>query len=135
MTGVQTCALPISRLSNPNLEVVDRILEEWFSHQLRDVEAVKAYEAEKAARYGANRSGKARTTAEGGAKARNIGNFQQRDYSDDFLNGFYEDVAAAGDSIPVSDQSVEDWPEQLGFADLKPVSDSRHADMPIQKGG
>ncbi len=56
-----------TRLSNPNPEVVDRILTEWFSHQLRDVAAVKAYEANKAARFG-----KIGASAKGDAKAGNI---------------------------------------------------------------
>ncbi len=103
-----------TRLSNPNLEVVDRILTEWFSHQLRDVAAVKAYEANKAARFG-----KIGASAKGDAKAGNIGNFQQRNYTEDFLNEFYEDVTT-GHAPP-----VENHPQQLELGDLEADPDVR----------
>ncbi|MGI6334796.1 MAG: DnaD domain protein [Saccharofermentanales bacterium] len=96
-----------TRLSNPNLEVIDRILTEWFSHQLQDAAAVKAYESKKAARFG-----KSGASVKGENKAGNIGNFQQRNYTEDFLNEFYEDVTA-GHTPPVENQS-----QQLEFSDL-----------------
>ena len=105
-----------TRLANPNLEVIDRILGEWFSHQLRDLEAVKAFEAAKAARLG--KSSKVRPPSESGAKARNIGNFQQREYSQDFLEGFYEDVASTESEAETPVQNGAEWPGQLGFSDL-----------------
>ncbi|NLW11435.1 MAG: DnaD domain protein [Clostridiaceae bacterium] len=74
------------KISQPNLAYIDRILQEWFSHQLRDVTAINAYETDKAAKYGAAAGSKSR----GPAGAGNIGNFAQRDYSEDFLNEFYE---------------------------------------------
>jgi DnaD/phage-associated family protein len=108
-----------TRLSNPNLEVIDHILEEWFAHQLRDAEAVKAFETAKAARRSAA-AGKSRAEGENAGKARNIGNFQQRDYSEDYLAGFYEDVAPEGaaDEPAAAAASENEWPGQLGFADL-----------------
>lgn len=110
-----------TRLSNPNLEVIDKILGEWFAHQLRDPEAIKAYEAEKAARHSAA-GAKARNDAGAGAKARNIGNFEQREYTEDYLAGFYEDVAAsaapADNDAPQESASEHFMPGQLGFDDL-----------------
>jgi len=83
-----------TRLSNPNLEFIDRILEEWFAHQLKDAEAIKAYEADKAVRHSAATAARGRGEAgQSGGKARNIGNFEQREYSQDYLAGFYEEVA------------------------------------------
>ena len=103
-----------TRLSNPNLEVVDRILTEWFSHQLRDVAAVKAYEANKAARFG-----KIGASAKGDAKAGTIVNFQQRNDTEDFLNDFYEYVTT-GHAPP-----VENHPQQLELGDLEADPDVR----------
>lgn len=92
------------KLTNPNLEFIDRILQEWFSHQLHDSEQVKVYEAEKAARLAVERSrrGASEVPAEAGAadnrrsgrKPANIGNFSQRQYSDEFLSDFYEPIPA-----------------------------------------
>lgn len=73
------------KLSQPNLAYIDRILQEWFSHQLREAVAINAYEADKAAKYGAASAAKGSASGAG-----NIGNFSQRDYSEDFLNEFYE---------------------------------------------
>ena len=44
-----------TRVTNPNLEFIDRVIREWFEHQLRDAEAIKVYETEKAARMTAER--------------------------------------------------------------------------------
>ncbi len=88
-----------SRLANPSLDFVDRLLEEWFSHQLRDVEAINAYEEQKAARVSAERTaghaGSRGPEAGKVASRRNVGNFEQRQYSDEFLNGLYETVPEA----------------------------------------
>jgi len=112
-----------TRMTNPNLEFVDRILEEWFSHQLRNAEAVKAYETEKAARISASRRTSAAGSADGAGKSGNIGNFEQRQYSADYLEGFYE---AVGDHTGADDSAVDgpplpaagELPGQIGFADL-----------------
>lgn len=83
-----------SRLANPSLDFADRLLEEWFSHQLRDADAVNAYEEAKSARVAAerqaDRAGSSRESV--GPARRNVGNFEQRQYSDDFLAGLYETI-------------------------------------------
>lgn len=86
------------KLAQPNLAYIDRILQEWFSHQLHDVTSINAYETAKAAKYGAASGNKTKNTA----ATSNIGNFTQRSYSEDFLNEFYEpldkgDNKGAGD--------------------------------------
>lgn len=79
------------KLANPNLEFIDKIIQEWFSNQLRTIEQVKAYEDEKAARLGSERS---RSGLPGGIPAaprrHTIGNFDQRDYAADFFETFYD---------------------------------------------
>lgn len=75
------------KLSNPNLAYIDKILEEWFSHQLKSVDEIKAYEKEKQQRVGKHKASS--KTAE--SRNSNIGNFKQRQYSDDYLQGFFED--------------------------------------------
>ena len=66
------------------------------------------------------------------------GNFAQRDYSDAFLNGFYEDVPAdVGAEPPQADEKTkpvdpvdesqlereEELPGQIGLSDLLPHFD------------
>ncbi len=120
-----------TRLTNPNLAFIDRILEEWFAHQLRDVDAIKQYEAEKAARQSSGSKMKPGTSQDADNKARNIGNFQQRQYSDEYLAGFYEEVGAENSPEAQNDSSAakEEQPEpqndaelpgQIGIADLLP---------------
>jgi len=110
-----------TRLSNPNLEFIDRILEEWFAHQLKDAEAIKNYEAEKAARHSAAAAKGRGEAGQAGSKARNIGNFEQREYTQDYLAGFYEEVVPTGTTTeqePAEGTTDEQWPGQLGFEDL-----------------
>lgn len=84
------------KLAQPNLAYIDRILQEWFSHQLRDAEAINKYEDEKAARTGAVRNAANRSGATGASRSpaqpSNVGNFEQREYSEDFFNEFYENM-------------------------------------------
>ena len=120
-----------TRMANPNLEFIDRILREWFENQLRDTDAVLAYEAEKVARLTAEKDAdkkKQGSTAGRSSQPRNQGNFTQREYSEAFLNGFYEDVPPENpDSPPQArnalDQDTdreEELPGQIGLDDLLP---------------
>lgn len=97
-----------ARLANPSLDFVDRLLEEWFSHQLRDAESINAYEDAKAAKFSAERQA-ARSSGKDGAATRtgtrrNVGNFDQRQYSDEFLAGLYETLPEA-DANTTSDEN------------------------------
>lgn len=93
------------KLANPNLEFVDRILQEWFGNQLRTADQIKDYEDRKAARLSSERSRSAGSQATGsggfsgsGGSARsriNVGNFSQRDYPTDFFEELYANPAAA----------------------------------------
>ena len=131
-----------TRVTNPNLEFIDRVIREWFEHQLRDAEAIKVYETEKAARMTAERETERKKQGSGSfgkqGQARNQGNFAQRDYSDAFLNGFYEDVPAdVGAEPPQADEKTkpvdpvdesqlereEELPGQIGLSDLLPHFD------------
>jgi len=124
------------KLANPNLEFIDKILQEWFAHQLRDAEQIRTYETEKAARLATERSrrgsdkgaasqasgsgtpdstgpaaesgaaspgdktGSSRSRggqAAGSRRPANFGNFSQREYSDDYLAGFFEEVPLVDD--------------------------------------
>jgi DnaD/phage-associated family protein len=122
-----------TKQSSPNLDFIDRIMEEWFSHQLRDAEAIKVYEADKAARLSAvRRPGAAPAGSPASGRAGNIGNFKQREYSAEYLDGFYEEVAAgdqagqadtdeaAGETGPEPHGSgTAAMPGQIGLDDLK----------------
>ena len=131
-----------TRVTNPNLEFIDRVIREWFEHQLLDAEAIKAYETEKAARMTAERETERKKQGSGSfgkqGQARNQGNFAQRDYTDAFLNGFYEDVPAeAGGEPPKADEKTQpvdlvdesqpeqeqELPGQIGLSDLLPHFD------------
>jgi DnaD/phage-associated family protein len=120
-----------TRLSNPNLEFIDRILQEWFAHELKDADAVKAYEAAKAARSGVSRSAQADVPGDPAGRARNIGNFAQRQYSSEYLDGFYENVVeegsvsdpAAGPGAVSREAAV--LPGQIGIAELLSLDQDR----------
>ncbi|MDD2578654.1 MAG: DnaD domain protein [Clostridia bacterium] len=84
------------RLANPNLAYIDKILEDWFSHQLHTVEAIQTYEKERSSRQRGKRSGSQKTG--------NAGNFDQREYSDDYLQSFFEQIPLeGGEPQPPSD--------------------------------
>lgn len=93
-----------TKLDHPNLSFVDRILQEWFEHQLGDADSVKAYEQEKAARMAKERQNNRNGAPKSNAN-RNRGNFSQRTYSDEFLNEFYEDPAE-GEDQPAESVSI-----------------------------
>jgi DnaD/phage-associated family protein len=109
------------KLQNPNLDFVDRILEEWFAAKLRTPEDVDRYEAERVRRLSAERARTA-SDGEGGRSAlpdgrrpvrpRNAGNFDQREYSDDYLRSLYDDVA-----VPALPEAVGPGPTPEGPAD------------------
>ena len=107
-----------ARLSNPSMDFVDRLLEEWFSHQLKDAEAINAYEEAKVARISAERQLDRTAAREVGimrpASRRNVGNFEQRQYSDEFLSGLYESVSEAG---PDPDTVAGNQLDQMGLDD------------------
>lgn len=102
------------KLANPNLAYVDKILEEWFAHQLLTPEAVKEYESKKA---GSRRTVKsAAGKSEASAARNNVGNFSQRDYSDDYLNGFYEEIDDMDQQETSDNEKTHD--SQIALTDL-----------------
>lgn len=100
-----------TRLNHPNLSFIDRILQEWFEHQLRDLDAVKTYEDEKAARLAKERQ----VTPKGGGKNTNHSNFEQRDYSKEYLDGFYEPISSDEQALS---PNGEREPQQMDLAEL-----------------
>jgi DnaD/phage-associated family protein len=109
----------MTKMSHPNLAFIDRILQEWFEHQLHDAEAIKTYEQEKAARIMKERRQMA--TPDNTGKAKNQGNFEQREYSKEYLDGFYEtiDAEAPSETAKAGAGDVEnDYPQQLDLAEL-----------------
>jgi DnaD/phage-associated family protein len=102
------------RLANPNLEFIDRIIQEWFANQLKTVDQVMAYENAKAARLGAERSRAAAAAGNGASRRHNVGNFDQRDYATDFFDEFY----ANPQTVPASERPSEPAsPEAVDAAD------------------
>ncbi len=78
------------KIANPNMTYFDGILTEWFSHGLKSKAEIEKYEREKKSYRSAGRA--VMPTGRGGRKPANVGNFPQRDYSDDFVESLYEDV-------------------------------------------
>ncbi len=115
-----------ARLANPSLDYADRLLEEWFSHQLRDADAVNAYEEAKAARVAAERQAERTAGRDGFDRTRrNIGNFEQREYSDEFLASLYEPVpapAAAAPATPAPSTPAPAAPASTSPAPAAPAS-------------
>lgn len=81
-----------SKLSSPNLEFTNKILEEWFSHQLQDPAGINAYEEQKASKYYASQKPAAEANRYPDKKPSNVGNFEQRQYSPEYLEQMIEDV-------------------------------------------
>ncbi len=82
-----------AKLNNPNLDFTNRLLEEWFSNQLRDEASINEFEAAKAAKYAAARQAERSSPRESGSGSRrNVGNFSQREYSEEFFAGLYETI-------------------------------------------
>ena len=93
------------KIANPNLAYIDKILEEWFSHQLKTSKDVQAYEDSKQKRYSQQKKS---VQADGSRQKGNIGNFVQRDYSDDYLSEFYEDINTQNKDANTPDHSQND---------------------------
>ena len=103
------------KLQNPNLDYVDRILEEWFSNGLKTPEDVDRYESERVRRLMAEKqnsrsSGGSLSQGRGASpdpgrspRPRTAGNFEQREYSDEYLRSLYDDIP----SVP-SEESTEE---------------------------
>lgn len=84
------------KIANPNMAYFDQILTEWFSRGLKTVEEIMKFERDKSAQIAAARAGlrpSGGSPSPRGGKPSNMGNFQQREYSDEFLDGLYEDVS------------------------------------------
>ena len=84
-----------TRLSHPNLSFIDRLLQEWFEHNLHDAEAIQAFGTEKAKQITQQRKSQVGHTV----SQQNRGNFEQRDYSSDYLNSFFEPVTLDDDTV------------------------------------
>ncbi len=81
------------KIANPNMAYFDGIITEWFSHGLKTAEEIEKFERDKLARKAAERAGiQTGATSRGNRKPANVGNFQQREYSDDYVDSLYEDV-------------------------------------------
>ncbi len=96
----------ITRASNPNLNFVDKILQEWFEHQLHDPAAIKAYEEQKRAQFNKEKSWRF------GGQAKGPASFEQRSYTDDDLAEFYEPL-----EVPPP-AAAQDPAEEVDLADL-----------------
>lgn len=82
-----------SKLAHPNLKYADKLLEEWFSYGLKTSEEVKKYEEEKSAKF-ARRKKTSSPTSESG---KNVGNFKQREYTDEYLEMMIDDLPTKKD--------------------------------------
>jgi DnaD/phage-associated family protein len=123
------------KLQNPNLEYVDRILKEWFSNGLKTPEDVDRYEEERARKMSIERQ-TARSAAGTGfapggagpvARPRNAGNFDQREYSDEFLGSLYDEVPAVD---PQELAAARAAAESNRTAPQAAPQEARHADKP-----
>lgn len=81
-----------SKLASPNLDFTNKILEEWFSHQLNTVLEVQQYEEQKSAKYFAQK-GNSDSFKPRDKKPGNVANFEQREYSAEYLEQMIEDVS------------------------------------------
>ncbi len=94
------------KIANPNMAYFDQIITEWFSHGLKTIDEVQKFERDKSARVAADRAGL--KSGDGGGpnrsgKPANVGNFKQREYSDEFIESLYEDVTASAENTAQGD--------------------------------
>lgn len=82
-----------SKLSSPNLDFTNKIIEEWFSHQLKTTAEVLQYEEQKSAKYYATRSGSSHASPAMDKKPGNVANFEQREYPAEYFQQMFEDVS------------------------------------------
>jgi DnaD/phage-associated family protein len=82
-----------SKLASPNLDFTNKILEEWFSRQLKIASEVLDYEEKKSAKYYADRGNNTHTSPARDKKPGNVGNFEQREYSAEYFEQMLEDVS------------------------------------------
>ncbi|MGI6546712.1 MAG: DnaD domain protein [Fastidiosipilaceae bacterium] len=83
----------LSGIQNPNLNYVDKVLENWHNQGLTTPEAVRAHEMERQAenqtadwRSGGKMAGSFK------GKSDNVGNFPQRSYSPEEYEAFFVDI-------------------------------------------
>ncbi|MHB1483415.1 MAG: DnaD domain-containing protein [Saccharofermentanales bacterium] len=81
-----------SKLANPNLEFTNKVLEEWFSNQLKTIPEIMEFEEKKAKKYFASQKGDTNPAKTGDRKPGNVANFQQREYSAEYFEQMIEDV-------------------------------------------
>ncbi len=82
-----------SKLASPNLDFTNKILEEWFSHQLKTVLEVQQFEAKRSAKYYANREENAHSPKSWDKKPGNVANFEQREYSAEYYEQMLDDAS------------------------------------------
>ncbi|MBP7402699.1 MAG: DnaD domain protein [Clostridia bacterium] len=98
------------KIANPNLAYFDQIITEWFSNGLKTPEAVEKFERDKLAKTAAARAGlRTGGGAAPGTRPSNVGNFTQREYSDEFIEALYEDVTTLTDD---GTKGVADGPDR-----------------------
>lgn len=82
-----------SKLASPNLDFTNKIIEEWFSHQLKTVLDVQQFEEQKSAKYFTSQKNNTDQTKPYDKKPGNVANFDQRKYSEEYLEQMIEDVS------------------------------------------
>ena len=82
-----------SKLASPNLEFTNKILEEWFSRQLKIAAEVLQYEEQKSAKYLASKKTPPDSSGTWAKKPGNVANFEQREYPAEYYEQMLEDVS------------------------------------------
>jgi DnaD/phage-associated family protein len=81
-----------SKLSNPNLEYANKLLEEWFSKGLVTTEQIIEYEKDKQLKFFSEKKKQEGNFPNTNNNRSNGANFKQTQYSDEYLEQMLEDV-------------------------------------------
>lgn len=86
------------RIGQPNLNYFDKMLTEWHEAKLKSVAEIRQYEEASKSKWMRERPAAKQTGQENplGGRGRygNVGNFEQREYSDEFFESFEVDLFA-----------------------------------------
>lgn len=88
-----------SKLSNPNLEYANKLLEEWFSKGLVTTEQIVEYEKEKQLKFFSEKKKQEGNFPNTKNTRSNVGNFDQREYSDEYHEQMLLDVTSYSEKL------------------------------------
>ncbi|MGI6077248.1 MAG: DnaD domain protein [Fastidiosipilaceae bacterium] len=114
MTVIELAMSKTTAIQQPNLKYIDSILKNWYEKGLKDRDAVEAYEIKRKEERNRQRRQTDRRGRSRGGRSDNVGNFDQRQYSETFFDSLVADI---DELVPQTE--VETFPEENQRGDDK----------------